>query len=610
MRRDTDRVHRIIYDLIGEAPSRPGEAGRDIRRMWRTHLCDARHLVVWALLCTIVWSIIPGIFSLTWKFLIDSVLLGGRDPIPDDRKQHYTNLAILFFTINSSLWIVRLTTHWLRQRLMIGAGQSLVYQLRKDLHTKIQSLHVGFFEKTPVGVIVSRVMDDVNRIHRWTTHIGPRGLSSVIQLLVGLAVMFYFNWMLGGLVLISLPLYAYTYYRLRPLVRRCHRAMRRLVAKMYARSSERIGGIKVVKSFAREQTENRKFARLIHNYLRLSMRMVKYNQGLALVAGLLTATNKAVVIYIGVRMVQNGTMEVGSLLGFISAMTHTFMAVGHITIIATAVQGALVVLRRVYHLLDEEEQVPPGNISMDGMVGKIHFDHVSYQYHQQDKHAVRDIDLRIETGEKVAIMGPSGSGKSTLFQLLLRFYDPIEGAVRVGGVDLRDADPSSVRHHICMVQQEPTVFSGSIAENIRYGHIEADLDDIELAAKRAELHDFIKSLPRGYDSEVGENGISLSGGQKQRLALAAALLSDPEVLLLDDTTSALDAATEAKIRKTLDHVLEGRTSLIITQRIATARTCDRIIVLEKGKVSQKGTHEELRDTDGFYRDVCIEQDEV
>jgi ATP-binding cassette subfamily B protein len=207
-------------------------------------------------------------------------------------------------------------------------------------------------------------------------------------------------------------------------------------------------------------------------------------------------------------------------------------------------------------------------------------------------------------------MGPSGSGKTTVFQLICRFYDAEQGAVRVGGVNLPDADPQSLRRHAVMVQQEPVVFSGTIGENIMYGRLDASPQQIMDAAEQAELHEFIMSLPVKYETEVGQNGISLSGGQKQRLALATALLTKPEILLLDDTTSALDAETEAKIRETLNKVLSGRTSIIITQRIATARDCDMILVLEEGHLKQVGCHDELKNTLGFYRNIFLQQESL
>jgi ATP-binding cassette subfamily B protein len=268
------------------------------------------------------------------------------------------------------------------------------------------------------------------------------------------------------------------------------------------------------------------------------------------------------------------------------------------------------VIKRVFSLLDEDIDVTPGKIELDGIAGRVHFDNVSFKYPGQSSGAIERISFYIAPGEKVALMGPSGAGKTTVFNLILRFYDPHEGSVQIDGIDLVNADPASIRRHAVLVQQEPVIFSGTIAENIVYGRMQSRPSEIMAAARQAELHDFIMTLPVKYETEVGQNGVSLSGGQKQRLALATALLTRPEVLLLDDTTSALDAETEARIRTTLDNALEGRTSIIITQRIATARSCDRIIVMDRGRIVQQGTHDELKSEEGFYRKIFLQQESL
>jgi ABC-type multidrug transport system fused ATPase/permease subunit len=272
------------------------------------------------------------------------------------------------------------------------------------------------------------------------------------------------------------------------------------------------------------------------------------------------------------------------------------------------VQALFVVARRVLAILETRVEIEPGRIGLEGMHGEIRFEHVSFTYPEQKEPALKDVSFSISAGQRVALMGPSGAGKTTVFLLLLRFYDPQAGRISVGGVDLLSASQASLRRHVRLVQQEPTIFTGSMADNITYGKLDALPEEIRRAAAAAELHEFIETLPEGYETIVGERGVTLSGGQKQRLALATALLTDPEVLLLDDTTSALDAKTEARIRVTLNRVLAGRTSLIITQRVATAMECDRIIVLEDGVITQQGRHEQLaREKNGFYRRICEQQ---
>ena len=605
----TERTDGIIERLLAERADKPGMARTDLVRLQRQHLGGYRMTLLWAALLTLVVSTLPMGFTLTKRFMVDEVLVGGG-VIRPEAADRLVGLCLLFFSINMGMWAIRLVSNWVLTRLIVGVGQGLVYSLRKALHEKLQSLHVGFFERTPVGVILARVLDDVNIVHMWVTGHAPSSLTAMLEIVIGLGTLMYLQWRLGLIVTVSLPLYAWTFAVLRPRVRRANKANRRLTAKMYARSAERIGGIRVVKAFARERAEVRSFAQLIHDAARVAMRLVQYRQLLAVIAGVITALATGVIVYAGSMMVRDGTMTIGELLAFVGMMGMLYNPVNHLTSVATAIQAALVVLRRVFAVLDETEEVVPGRISLDGMAGKIEFGRVTYIYPKQEVPALDDVDFRVSPGETVALMGPSGSGKTTVFQLLLRFYDPQGGNVRVGGVDLVHADPASIRRHIRVVQQEPTVFSGTVSDNIRYGKLNATDDEIRLAATQAELHEFIDELPLTYDTIVGENGVTLSGGQKQRLALATALLTDPEVLLLDDTTSALDAATEARIRQTLRHALAGRTSLIITQRIATARECDRILVFENGRITQRGTHQELKEAPGFYAHICREQEKA
>lgn len=603
----TDRVDRakaIIDRLLGEEESYHGDWKVDCRRLWSTYLHPHRWRFVVAAVITVIWSAMPFGFAMTWRFLIDHVLLPAQALADTQRVRG----VLTFFFFNTGIWSLHLIFHWSRGWIVHSTSRKLIFALRRDLHHKLAELHIGFFDRTPVGRIMSRVMDDVNVIQQSATNMLVSLIGSLVKILYGPALLFYLNWRLAIFVAGVLPLYALVFLRLRPRIRRSNIAMRRLNSRMYGLTAERVAGVRVLQVCNREGRETISLARYMSELVRVSMRLVDYQQGLVLLTQVITAVTTGLVILLAAMGVRDGDMSLGDMVAFISAMAATFAPVAELSNFLVQAQATLTVIRRVFHLLDEPIEVQTGRISLNGMAGRIHFDDVTFRYPGQQRAALRNMEFRVAPGESVALMGPSGSGKTTVFQLLLRFYDPEEGAIRVGGVNLTDADLESLRHHVCMVQQEAVVFSGTLAQNIGYGHEEATMDEIVQAARASELHGFVDSLPLKYETVVGESGMTLSGGQRQRLALATALLTRPEILLLDDTTSALDAATEARIRATLKEVLRARTSLIITQRMMTARDCDRIIVLNRGCIVQAGTHDQLIAQEGFYRTICEQQE--
>jgi ABC-type multidrug transport system fused ATPase/permease subunit len=484
----------------------------------------------------------------------------------------------------------------------------MVQKLREDLHIKLQNLHVGYFERNDTGKIISRVLSDVKLIREWSTTRLINMSANITRFLAGLAILFFINWQLTLLMLIFLPFYSWVFAKMRPMIRRVSIGMRRLNSSLYGLSQERIGGINVVKAFAQEEPEIHTFRFRMNNFVRLSLFLVHQRQLMVMLAGVITTLSTGLIIYTGMTFVKNGTLSLGSVVLFISTLPQIFNQVTALTNMFTEIQAVFVVINRVFFLMDTKQEVIPGAQKLENIKGNITFQNVTFSYPETEKHALKNVSFKIARGESVALMGPSGSGKSTVFQLLCRFYDPQKGHVELDKIDLRDTDPKDLRWHIRLVQQEPVVFSGTIADNMIYGIDDFNPEQIMRASRQAELHDFIMTLPLKYETEVGRNGISLSGGQKQRLALATALLTDPEILLLDDTTSALDAQTESKIRATLNKNLNNRTSIIITQRIATARNCDRILILDEGELVQKGTHDELINQEGFYKKIFKTQE--
>ena len=605
-----DRAREVRERILSDTQELTDSARGDIGRFVRAYLRPHATAMVSTLIVMAIWAVAPMGFAYTHKRLIDQVLAGADGPggVPPGVMPRLLAGVWWVFWANIGLHTVNLLCNLTASYLSLRTSRAIALRLRGDLYGKLDALQVSFHEQTQTGRIVSRIQHDVGVVQNAVAGQVSSLLVEPFKLIVGLAVLFALNARLTLVVLAALPLYTLVFFKLRPLIRRNGIAQSRVNSRLYGLVDERLSAITVVKAFAQERRELSRFSRMVSEGVRLALIQPFYTQGLSLAASSITAAVTGVVLFVGLGAVRDARegMTLGAVVAYLQLTNHVFQPIQVLTNAMTGIQSSLVSLRRVFALLDQRVVYEPGRIQLRGIRGKIHFDHVSFTYPNQDRPALDDVRLLIAPGERVAIMGPSGAGKSTLFQLLLQFYRPQEGAVRVDDIDLVDADPASVRRHIRLVQQEAFVFSGTLRENITYGFVNARTDDVERAARMAELHTFIRDLPDGYDTVVGPRGMSLSGGQRQRLALATALLTDPEVLLLDDTTSALDAETEARIRATLARALKGRTGLIITHRVATAQDCDRIVVIEHGRLAQMGTHRQLR-THGFYGRICAQQ---
>lgn len=606
MNRSVAKANAVVDELMADEDKYQGGAGRSLKRLWVEFFHEYRYKIAVALVLSAVVACVPFLFRLLAVFLVDHVLMLEAG-FPESQRPHQVRLAYIFISASFSIWVLQIVSDWVRSRLINTCVQKMVYNLRRKLHEKLQVLHLVFFESTKPGRIMSRILDDTRVIENWCKTNIINTATQMLSVICGCGVLFYLNWRLALLVIATLPFYVFAFVRIRPSIRRNNIALRRLRARLYGLVAERLAAVHVVKAFGREKAEERSVGRIICNMDRIAMRLVFKQQWLAFLVAAFSSVILGVVAYYAVKAVQFERMTMGEAVSFYLAIPFVITALTGLTGTLAVAEAFFVVLGRVFALLDEKQDVVPGPRSLEQGYGKIDFENITFTYPLQKGPALNMVNFSINPGERIAVMGPSGSGKTSLFHLLLRFYDPASGVVRVGGIDLVDADPKSIRRHVCLVQQEPMVFSGTIRDNIAYGCDSASPSDIMKAAKRVELHDFIMSLHMKYETQVGEQGVSLSGGQKQRLTLATALLTDPDVLLLDDTTSALDSRTEAKIRKTLNKVLEKRTSLTITHRIVTARDCDWIVVLEKGRVTQIGTHNDLKDVEGFYRCIWLQQ---
>lgn len=498
---------------------------------------------------------------------------------------------------------------WLFNYIIAFVGNRLVYRVRLDLHQKVQKLQMTFFDRKQTGKIMARILDDVQLLESEVTTTLVEAIGHLAKVLIGIVVLLLINVELALLAFLALPLYAVTYKLFQRPVSETFARMREAYSDTYGILEERVRGVRVVFSFAKERYERRMFFKRLVSIFRLSMRNSMLNASLRAACATISAVAVALILYWGALMVRSGDLTVGELIFFNMSLSSLFMPLVALANVNMVFRQMAVVISRVFEVLDEEISIQdrPNAIRLNRVRGPVIFRNVRFQYSAVAGDVIEDLTFSVRPGTSVAVVGPSGAGKSTLLSLLLRLYEPTGGSILLDDYDIRDIRLSSIRRHVSMVPQEPVLFSGTIAQNIVYGRDGATPEQIMEAARRAELHDFIMTQPEKYEARVEEGGSNLSGGQKQRLALAMAILTDPAILILDDTTSALDAGTEARIQKTLDRVMDGRTTFVITHRISTATRTDRILVLDNGRMAGWGTHDELLSQGGVYRRLYDEQ---
>ncbi|MCZ6633457.1 MAG: ABC transporter ATP-binding protein, partial [bacterium] len=412
-------------------------------------------------------------------------------------------------------------------------GQRIVYRIRLDLHQKIQELQMTFFDRQQTGQIMSRVMDDVQLLQSEVTTTFVETIRHVIRVVVGIVVLLVLNVKLGLLACLTLPFYVVAYKLFQKPISEAFSRYREIYAVTYGSLEEKIRGIRLLLSFARERREFRLFFGNLASLFRLAMRSMMLRYGMSASCSTVSAVGTAVLFYLGALEVRAGTMSVGDLIFFNMSLTYLFEPLVSLANVNATIQQMMVVISRVFEVLDEEILIKdrPDAVALDQIRGRVVFRNVSFRYHEAGDYVLKGLSFQVRPGTSVAVVGPSGSGKSTLVNLLMRLYEPSEGTILLDDYDLRDIKISSLRKHISMVPQEPVLFSGTMADNITYGRSNATPEEIMQAAKRAELHDFLMTLPEKYEARVEERGSNLSGGQKQRLAFSMALLSDPSILI-------------------------------------------------------------------------------
>jgi ATP-binding cassette subfamily B protein len=483
-------------------------------------------------------------------------------------------------------------------------GERIVAALRAEVFAHLTRLEPAFYDTAQTGELASRLSADTTQIKSTFGATASIALRSAVMLIGAVGLMIYTSPKLSLLVLIGIPAVILPLFASGRAVRARARAAQDTLAEANALATENLSAIRIMQAFGAEPATRKKFAAAAEGAYEAARDATRARALLSGFAIFLATASVVGVLWLGAHDVLSGRMSAGELSQFLLYALFGASSLGQLSEVWSEVSAAAGAAGRIAEILATQPNIAaPAHprALLKPPRGEIAFDNVSFSYPGRPNRPVfSHLGFTVAPGEKVAIVGPSGAGKSTLFQLMMRFYDPVDGAVRIDGVEAREADPAEWRSRMALVPQEPVIFAASAADNIAYGAPEATMAQIEAAAEQAAALDFVRALPEGLQTRLGERGVTLSGGQRQRLAIARAILKDAPILLLDEATSALDAENEVLVQEALDHVMQGRTTLIIAHRLATVLAADRILVMDGGRIVEQGRHAELVARNGLY----------
>ena len=620
-RKRCDRCGQVIPRHYGVCPACL-EKGKLLFRLL-SYAKPHWKLITFSLLLMVAATTIGLGQPLLMSVLIDDVLNVGA-PSSTDVEVRFDLLALLPVAkddpVAALAWLVGLLILMnlavsvlaaLRGYIMARIGQRVTYGLRNEVYTHLHALSLSYYNKNETGRIMASVTQDVGRLQDFISDGLQEAIRDVLTLVIICIILFGLNPGLAALVLLPTPLLVWATLRFGRKLHAIYRPLWRRWASLSALLADTIPGVRVVKAFAQERREVGKFKGRSLDLLRGELRVAWMRSLFGPVMTFVTAIGTIIIWWVGGRDILSGELTLGAFVAFTMYMYRFYGPVESLCRLNHRFQRAATSAERVFDVLDTHPEVidQPGAMPMPPIEGRVEFRGVHFGY-EEDKSVIEDLNFIVEPGEMIGLAGHSGAGKSTLINLICRFYEPQEGAILIDGHDTRQVNLQSLREQIGVVLQDPFLFNGTVAENIAYGHPESSLEQTVAAAKAANAHEFIMNMPDGYDTMVGERGTRVSGGERQRLSIARAILRNPRILILDEATSNVDTQTEAQIQEALERLVQGRTTFAIAHRLSTLKNSHRLLILDKGKLAEIGTHDELIAQDGIYANLCRLQTEM
>jgi ABC-type multidrug transport system fused ATPase/permease subunit len=555
---------------------------------WRT--------IALGLLCLLFSIPAANFHPLVWGYIVDHVIL-----------KHNFKMLIPAVILMFSVQLVGTILEAFRSNLLEKVGQRLIFRLRNEVYQKLQRQSISYLHDNRIGDLISRAMGDVDVLQNVAVQGSDSIISNFFTFIFISFILIRMNWKLGLVALFPIGLVFLLTKQFSIRVKKLYRSARDKLGVVNARLQENLSGMLVIKGFAQEPYETQRFKDVTEDYLQTNFRAINARSIFFPSVRVVGFVSNVLSLAYGSYLVMIGQFTLGGLVTYRGYWAPLFFPISQLAQINEMLQRAQAAGSRVFELLDQEEliQDAPDAKPLQLTRGKVEFRHVTFSYGV--KPALQDVSFITEPGQMVALVGPSGAGKTTVLNLLPRFYDPQEGEVLIDDQNVRCVTQASLLSHYAIVQQETFLFNGTVVENIRYGRPDASFEEVEEAARAANAADFIREMPNGYDTEIGERGVKLSGGQKQRLSIARAFLANPKILILDEPTSSVEPESEWIIIQALERLMKGRTTFVTSHRFSLVRGADKIIVFEQGRIVEEGTHKQLMAAKGLYSTMYRQQ---